>query len=169
MTDIVWARTKLQGPRPWIFLAGPTTRTPETIPSWRPDAVKIFERRGFEGTLLIPEDGPDRDPFDEQLNSEKQVHWEWDAIEQADCVMFWIPRLEEGQGLMGLTTNTEFGYLVKSGKVVLGFPRYSAKNGYLRMLGARHGVHAVHDLGEVVGRAQTVAHECLETRPRVEW
>lgn len=169
MSSIVWARTKLEGPRPWVFLAGPTTRDPDNLPSWRPDAAEIFDRWWFEGTIIIPEDGPNRPPFDEWLHSEKQVYWEWDAIEQADCVMFWVPRLPEGEGLMGLTTNTEFGYLVTSGKVALGYPDGAFRVNYLSMLGARHGVQTWDTLEDTISEAIRISKARAKAKPHVEW
>lgn len=167
MTEIVWARTKLQGPRPWVFLAGPTTREPERIPSWRPGAVDRFQARGFGGTLLIPEDGPGRPPFDEGLHSEAQVFWEWDGLDAADCIMFWVPRAEDG--MQALTTNTEFGYYISSGKVAVGYPEYAWRCNYLGMLAKRHGVPVASTLEDTVDDAILLAHYLHEVRPHGTW
>lgn len=167
MTEIVWARTKLQGPRPWVFLAGPTTREPERIPSWRPDAVDLFEKAKFTGTLLIPEDGPGRPPFDEGLHSEMQVFWEWDAMDLSDQIVFWVPRAEDG--MQGLTTNTEFGDHVRSGKVVLGYPEDAWRCNYLNMLADRYGVNVYSRLEAMVGDAILFADVQNHVRPHHEW
>lgn len=38
-----------------IFLAGPTPRNKDEVESWRPDALKILEDKGFDGVVFIPE------------------------------------------------------------------------------------------------------------------
>lgn len=148
-----WARTALRGPRPWIFLAGPTPRDLVT-PSWRPDAVREFVDQGFEGTLLIPEDGTG-EPFDDARFHDAQVHWEWEALDAADAIMFWVPR--DLETLPGFTTNVKFGFYVRSGKIVLGAPELADKNRYLFMLAERCGVPRSHDLSVTVERAIALA------------
>lgn len=71
-------------------------------------------------------------------NYDAQVDWEWEALNQATAVAFWVPR--ELGAMPAFTTNVEFGYLVSSGKAVLGAPEGASKMGYLKRLAARHGV-----------------------------
>jgi nucleoside 2-deoxyribosyltransferase len=120
-----------EAPRPIIFLAGPTVRgnQPHLI-SWRFKTIEEFERRGFSGSLIIPE-------FTSKTESDKGkdwiVHWENNGLTIADCIMFWIPRTRE---LIGLTTNFEFGYWLqrKPEKVVYGRPEDSFRNRYLDLM-----------------------------------
>lgn len=107
-------------PNKSIFLAGPTSRTNDFDLSWRKEALQYFEDFNFDGTVCIPE-------FKEKRSFEisdwdTQVNWEWTLLDNADCIMFWIPRNMET--LPGLTTNLEFGtYLEKCPeKVILGYP-----------------------------------------------
>jgi 8-oxo-dGTP pyrophosphatase MutT (NUDIX family) len=106
-----------------IFLAGPTPRTAET-PSWRPEALKILEARGFDGTVFIPEfeGGPWRGSYDDQ------VGWEEEALNHADCVLFWVPRSLDT--MPAFTTNDEWGWWKGSGKVVFGAPPEAEKVRY---------------------------------------
>lgn len=104
---------------PKIFLAGPTIRAHQShLKSWREDALDIFAQNNFNGTIFIPE-------FLErnETNLEKgQIPiWEFVALQEADCILFWIPRTEE---LIGLTTNYELGYWVarERSKVIYGRP-----------------------------------------------
>lgn len=116
-----------------IFLAGPTPRSAEVL-SWRQEALAILERLGFPGKVFVPEaaDWAPHDHYDDQ------VHWEWEALNQATVVVFWVPR--DMATLPAFTTNVEFGLLVASGKVVLGFPEGAPKMRYLEKLGARFGL-----------------------------
>ena len=123
----------LQPLRKSIFLAGPTPRVPE-VPSWRPYAVdtlrEVFE---FDGTVFVPEaeDGKRHNEPDHQIS------WEWEALNQATIVVFWVPR--ELVTMPAMTTNVEFGMLVTSGKLVLGAPADAPKMSYLKALAARYG------------------------------
>lgn len=104
---------------PKIFLAGCTVRAHQThLTSWRKEAIALFEKQNFHGVLLIPE-------FlsRENANLEKGLIpvWEFNALNEADCILFWIPRTEE---LLGLTTNYELGYWTarERDKVIYGRP-----------------------------------------------
>lgn len=98
-----------------IFLAGPTPRDPETK-SWRPEAIEIFKKLNFDGTLLIPEDVD----WGVKGSYDEQVEWEEQGLTKASCALFWIPR--NPTTMLALTTNDEWGVWKKSGKVVLGVP-----------------------------------------------
>ena len=114
-----------------IFLAGPTPRTPE-VQSWRPDALDLLGAFKFEGDVFVPEAEnwrPRKDGYDEQ------VHWEWEALNRATVVVFWVPR--ELSTMPAFTTNVEYGLLAQSGKLVLGYPDGAAKMGYLTKLAQR--------------------------------
>lgn len=160
MVTLVWSRTELRGPRPWIYLAGPTPRSRETH-SWRPDAVREFIRQGFSGTLLIPEGGTDK-PFDEARFHDAQVFWEWDALDAADSIMFWVPR--DLYAMPGFTTNVEFGFFARTGKAVLGAPLLAEKNRYIFMLAERCGVPRSHDLDVTVERAVALAQPFIYSK-----
>lgn len=104
-------------PRSWshsIFLAGPTPRDP-SVASWRPEAIEILERLGYDGVVFVPESEDGAQP-----SYDDQVEWERKMLDSADVIAFWIPR--EMGTLPGLTTNVEFGLYVRSGKVILGAP-----------------------------------------------
>lgn len=98
-----------------IFLAGPTPRSP-SVPSWRPEALRILRELGYGGHVFIPEprDGEWHRHYDEQ------VTWEEAALHRADVILFWVPR--DMSSMPALTTNDEWGYWKDSGKVVLGAP-----------------------------------------------
>jgi len=144
--SLIWARTAFVGPRPWVFLAGPTPRH-ISVPSWRPNAVRSFVSQWFNGTLIIPEDGTG-EPFDEERYTDPQIDWEWDGLGMADCIMFWVPRNMET--LPGLTTNVEFGMYASSGKVVLGYPPSAEKVHYLDRLARDNDVKVSVDLDQTV-------------------
>jgi len=124
---------KRKGPRvvpDSIFLAGPTPRS-DDVTSWRPEALNILEDKQFEGHVFVPEaeGGGWHGVYEEQ------VHWEWDALSRAACVLFWVPR--DLDTLPGFTTNVEFGFMsaLVPERLVLGSPEQKTpKMRYLRQL-----------------------------------
>ncbi len=129
-----------------IFLAGPTPRDPST-PSWRPEALRLLGELGFDGAVYVPE-SRDWLPHNEY---EGQIHWEWEALNLATAVAFWVPR--DLVSMPGFTTNVEFGLLIQSGKLVLGFPQGAPKMKYLARLAERHGASVHHSLAETLQAA----------------
>jgi len=114
-----------------IFLAGPTPRAvgagQKPAPSWRTEALRILEEElGYDGHVFVPEpeDGQWHDNYDEQLE------WEEEALNRADCIVFWIPR--DLKTMPAFTTNDEWGVWKHSGKVVLGTPPKAPKVRYQR-------------------------------------
>lgn len=117
------------GVGPSIFLAGPTPRSEDVI-SWRPKAIEILRRVGFEGTVLIPEP-QNQGRFKDYTH---QVQWEKVGLSKASVIVFWVPRNMET--MPALTTNIEFGYwLAKSpSRVVYGRPLEAVNTRYLDWL-----------------------------------
>lgn len=136
----------LDAPGPVIFLAGPTVRGNQThLTSWRFEAIKIFKKLKFKGSLIVPE-------FTLRTESDKGkegwiVHWENNGLTRADCIMFWIPRTRE---LIGLTTNFELGYWMgkQPQKVVYGRPEDAYRVRYLdvmRIISGLGRISFLHD------------------------
>lgn len=121
-------------PRPWVFLAGPTVRGHQVHlqPSWRFGAVELFQKKNFEGTLILPEfsdiHASDKDRDDLPL-------WEYEGLALSDIILFWIPRTRE---LIGLTTNFELGYWMRHrDKIIYGRPDDAYRIRYLDILWQR--------------------------------
>lgn len=124
-----------------IFLAGPTPRASSSGdrgPSWRPEALRILEELGYDGHVFIPE--PSDGIWPEDYND--QLEWEEEALNRADCIVFWIPR--DLKTLPGFTTNDEWGVWKTSGKVVLGTPPKAPKTRYQRSYAKKLNV-PLHD------------------------
>ena len=98
-----------------IFLAGPTPRDKDTM-SWRPEAIKLLEKLGYDGHVFVPE------PRDGKFSGDyvDQVEWETQALNQADVIVFWVPR--NMKSMPALTTNIEWGLWADTGKCILGTP-----------------------------------------------
>lgn len=116
-----------------IFLAGPTPRNKEEVESWRPDALKILEDKGYDGVVFVPEDkdGEFKKDYDDQ------IEWEERYLNMADCIVFWVPRdlSLDSTGfpkMAAFTTNVEWGTWASSGKVVFGAPEDAEKVSYLK-------------------------------------
>lgn len=114
-----------------IFLAGPSPRTKD-IHDWRHDALSLFEKNEFDGTIFIPvpkerfygkDDSPD-------WTYDNQVEWECKARNVSDIILFWIPR-DIKNGMPAFTTNIEFGEDIHSGKIIYGRPDNAEKCRYL--------------------------------------
>src|SRR3990172_7174370 len=102
-----------------IFLAGPTPRSLDE--GWRREALSKLESLGFDGHVFVLEAANHEFNGDQQA----QIEWEEEALNRADCIVFWIPRDISGKRIWdfpmpGLTTNDEWGVWKNSGKVVLG-------------------------------------------------
>lgn len=119
--------------KPTIFLAGPTVRGHQTHlqPSWRYEAIKIFNDYKFDGNIIIPEFSDVTKP--DKGNEAWIVPWEYRGLSMADSILFWIPRTKE---LIGLNTNFEFGFWLGSNKkkVIYGRPEGSYRNVYLDLM-----------------------------------
>ncbi len=132
--DIVYAREPLPTKMvKSIFLAGPTPRK-EGVKSWRESALKLLAGLGYDGHVFVPE------PADGVWSSDytKQVLWEDEAMNQADCILFWVPR--DMDTLPGLTTNDEWGHWKDSGKVVFGSPPDAPHTKYQRYFADKFAV-----------------------------
>lgn len=111
-----------------IFLAGPTPRDLKTK-SWRPEAIKILKAMGFEGDVFCPEFKTRK--F-QDLQVKELIDWELEHLDRSSLILFWVPR--ELKKMPAFTTNVEFGYHLKTGKVVYGRPDDAPKNRYLDYL-----------------------------------
>ena len=107
-----------------LFLAGPSPRD-ASHPNWRPAALRLLERLGYDGVVFVPltEDGG------WYGDKEQQYAWEKKYLDAADQIVFWVPR--DMEKLPGLTTNVEFGMYYDSGRMVLGYPRSATHMHYL--------------------------------------
>lgn len=114
-----------------IFLAGPSPRAKDIF-DWRHDALSLFEKNGFDGTVFIPvpkerffgkDDSPD-------WTYDNQVEWECKARNVSDIILFWIPH-DIKNGMPAFTTNIEFGEDIHSGKIIYGRPDNAEKCRYL--------------------------------------
>lgn len=126
-----------------IFLAGPTPRS-QTVPSWRPEAIELLKKAGYDGIVFSPE------PRDGNWQGEytDQIEWEERCLNMAGCILFWIPR--NLKTLPGLTTNDEWGAWKASGKVVFGAPPDAPKVSYQRYYARRLQVPNSDSLEETI-------------------
>lgn len=140
-----------------IFLAGPTPRDIDTK-SWRPEAIALFEKYKFNGTLLIPED----ESWGVKGNYDDQVEWEEKGLYKADCILFWIPR--KIKNMPAFTTNDEWGFWKKSGKVVLGVPEDAEKCRYQIYYAKKFNVPFAETLEETIINSIKLVSSIEETR-----
>ena len=60
------------------------------------------------------------------------IDWELERQDRANIILFWVPR--DLVKLPAFTTNVEFGYRLKSGKIVYARPDNAPKTKYLDAL-----------------------------------
>ncbi|MBI2637598.1 MAG: nucleoside 2-deoxyribosyltransferase domain-containing protein, partial [Candidatus Sungbacteria bacterium] len=111
-----------------IFLAGPTPRKENAVPSWRPHALELLQELGFSGDVFVPEDREGDCGISPETYA-PQIEWETAGLNRTDTIVFWVPR--NLATLPAFTTNIEWGAWGNSGKVVFGAPADAPKNGYL--------------------------------------
>jgi len=128
--------TDIDFTKPTVFLAGPTVRGHQThLKSWRPDAINLFEAKGFKGNIIVPE-------FSVPTISDKYRYdlpqWEFAGLRKCWVIMFWIPRSRE---LLGLTTNFELGYWIarERAKVIYGRPDNAYRINYCDIMWCEDG------------------------------
>lgn len=139
-----------------IFLAGPSPRSSE-VKSWRPDALRILEEKGYDGVVYVPENKPE-DQNKSEFNVLKSMQWEHRMLDRSDVVLFWVARdmeiLSDGKPkLPGFTTNIEFGHWVNSGKAILGQPPRASNTGYLRFMADKFHVPTLWTLESTLDKA----------------
>ncbi len=112
-----------------VFLAGPTPRKMGVL-SWRIEALKMIERSGYKGTILVPE----RTDWAVKFDYADQVEWEEEGLRRADVIVFWVPR--SLPDMPAFTTNVEFGRWIekKPGQIVYGRPNDAIHCRYLDWL-----------------------------------
>lgn len=111
-----------------IFLAGPTPRN-NGVKSWRPIAIQLLKDLGFDGEVFSPES---KTGTFGDLDYKEVIDWELEHLDRSSIILFWIPR--ELTNMPAFTTNVEFGYHLKTGKVIYGRPDDAPKNRYLDYL-----------------------------------
>lgn len=138
-----------------IFLAGPTPRD-INVNTWRIEAIEILKELGYDGLVYVPE----RKNDDRTYDYIKQTWWEREALYNANCIVFWIPR--DIKTLPAFTTNVEFGYWISknSDKIIYGRPDNSEKNRYLDWLyQTETGKRPTNNLKEILKGAIKMAEE----------
>jgi len=140
-----------------IFLAGPTPRSSD-VESWRNEALSYLKNKGFDGVVFIPE------PRDQKWHKDydRQVNWEEDFLNMADCIVFWVPR--ELETMPAFTTNVEFGAWCESGKVVFGAPPDAPKNTYLKHYAEKYNIPSADTLEETLDAALTYLGDGAERK-----
>lgn len=146
-----------------IFLAGPTPRNKEEVDSWRPDALKILEDKGYDGVVFVPEDKA----REFKKDYDDQIEWEERYLNMADCIVFWVPRdlSPDSTGfpkMAAFTTNVEWGTWASSGKVVFGAPEDAEKVSYLKHYAEKFNVPVGDTLTETLELAMEKVGEGAE-------
>lgn len=124
-----------------IFLAGPTPRSDE-VKSWRPEALAILENLYFDGYVIVPEYDP-KNSVKKFISYEAMVEWELKGLDKVNVISFWVPR--DLKTMPAFTTNTEYGYWIKSGKCVYGRPFNAPNTSYLDYLYKKHSPYRPWD------------------------
>ncbi|MEU7206138.1 nucleoside 2-deoxyribosyltransferase domain-containing protein [Streptomyces sp. NPDC045470] len=150
---VFYAREDIPETGPAVFLAGPTPRAGGDVKSWRPAAIDELATQ-WTGSVPLIVVSPESRDGERAEHYDDQVGWETAARQQADAILFWIPR--DLRTMPGFTTNVEFGLDVGTGRAVLGCPpdcRNPERNRYLIYVAKRHGVPVRESLQATVQEA----------------
>lgn len=151
--EIVYALENTNQKQNSIFLAGPTYRihkdNADDVKSWREDALEFLKQQRFTGTVYVPECRNYIMP--KEWTFSRQVDWETECLQEADVILFWIPRNLET--LPGFTTNIEFGEWFKSGKIAIGSPKNTPKIKYLKERCSRENIIWTESLSDCIVQA----------------
>ena len=143
---VVYTGEKLISKQPArsLFLCGGSLRPGQEVDmvSWRKEAVRLLEAKGFNGVVFSPEP---RDAFSPGFDYDNQIAWEDEYLNAADVILFWMPRdlSLDSRGhlkMACLVSNVEFGVHMRSGRVVLGSPPNAQKMGYLKHYATKLGI-----------------------------
>lgn len=131
---VIFAQEPIPEERGGIFLAGPTRRTytHPCVDDWRYYMRSALQTVGCPDSMLLYIPEPESGNWDD-CHYLSQVEWEFAAMYLASVILFWIPRNMQ-LGMLGLTTNVEFGFWLRSGKVILGYPENAEHVYYLAWL-----------------------------------
>lgn len=135
-----------------IFLAGPTLRQKQLdqgLVSWREKAIAILELLDYKGVVFIPEPNPESNFKFEELEYDQIHQWETKCLNIADRIIFWINR-DLDNGILGLTTNNEFGQWMQSGKCVLGTEIEADSVRYQEHWAKELNIKTFHNLYEIL-------------------
>lgn len=114
---IIYTNEKITNFTNTIFLAGPTPRN-KNIPSWRKEALHYLEELNFNGTVIVPEYS--NQSFISKEGNIFDMSWDHMALEKTTAILMWIPR--NLKDMPAFTSNIEFGYFIKSQKLLYGRP-----------------------------------------------
>ncbi|OPZ79296.1 MAG: hypothetical protein BWY78_00132 [Alphaproteobacteria bacterium ADurb.Bin438] len=134
-----------------IFLAGPTPRN-GACKSWRQDAIRILEEKGYDGTVIIPEAKDFTGNYD-NLEYQGIIDFERARLNLCDVILFWVPRSDL---LPAFTTNIEYGNFIKTGKIVIGAPKDAPKTGYLRYMASERNMPFFDSLEDTINETLKV-------------
>ena len=143
---------------PSLFLAGPTPRN-ENVTSWRPQALEILNDLDFSGIVYVPEDQIKIGTVDHY----KHFLWEQEALENADLVVFWVPR--KLPDMPAFSTNVEFGYWLRTKKVIYGRPDDAEHIGYLdKLYKFSMGKTPVNDLEQLLKKSVSLCSKLHKSK-----
>lgn len=137
-----------------ISLCGPTPRN-NKVKSWRQEALNILQKLNYNGIVYVPELKNEKEVF---TKKEEQLLWERECYINSNVILFWVPR--KFPSMLGLTTNVEFGYWLKSKKCIYGRPDDSYRTSYLDWLyNLEYNKQPINSLEELLKQAVKMSEE----------
>lgn len=137
-----------------ISLCGPTPRNNKII-SWRKKALEILDKIDYDGIVYVPELKDERNVFN---TKEEQLSWERECYINSNVILFWVPR--KFPSMLGLATNIEFGYWIKSKKCIYGRPNGAYRTQYLDWLyDLEYNKKPINSLEELLRQAVKMSEE----------
>lgn len=155
---------KVENVKKAISLCGPTPRNNKTK-SWRIEALNILQKLEYDGIVYVPEL---RDEIQVFKNKEEQALWERECYTNSNVIVFWVPR--KFPSMLGLTTNVEFGYWLKSKKCIYGRPNGAYRTSYLDWLyNLEYNKKPINSLEELLEQTIIMCEEVKNEKYNDTW
>lgn len=139
---VVKAPEKVEGPKPWVFLAG-SIEMGKAV-DWQAATEKKLEP--YIGTILNPRRADWDSSWEQTVKNaqfKKQVNWELDGLENADYILMHFDPNTQAPISFG-----EFSAHYQSGKIFVSCPKGWWRRGNVEVMCDRAGIHLYESLEE---------------------
>ena len=133
-----------------LFLAASALHEGKLSSSWRIAAIQLLEQLGYDGIVYIPENR-EGCPTTAALDYEARVKWTRGALMRSDVIVFWLS--EDLKSMPNIVMGVELGWLMQSGRIVLGAPLETGEIRALQIYAREFHVPYYRELSEALHEA----------------
>ena len=133
-----------------LFLADSTIPQGRLRCSWRIQSIQLLEQLGYDSVVYIPEDR-EGCPTTVPLDYAARVKWALGAMMRSDVIVFWLP--EDPKCLPNIMMGVELGWLMESGRIILGIPSETEEVRDLHLYAQQFNIPYYTKLSEALNEA----------------